>query len=119
MKPSTTFASLLFAFTAAAHAAPVPTPASGDLFVGFHVSGGIGGSTSYIVKLGNDTSFLTTPGTSLQIGTFGADLSAIYGPDWATRADLFWGVFGERLNSGNPIVYGSKERLTPGQPTTA
>jgi hypothetical protein len=97
------------------NAATVPTPVSGELFAAFRASGGQGGSTAYIVKLGLDTSFSTTPGTSftLSLGNVGLDLSDIYGANWSTRADLFWGVFGTRLNSNNPIVYGSKERANP------
>lgn len=98
---------------------PVPDPVSGDLYVGFRVSGGIGGSTSYIVKLGLDTNFPTTPGftLTLNLGNLGLDLSNTFGPDWDTREDLFWGIFGERPNNGNPIVYGSRERLNPNEPT--
>ena len=104
-----------------AAAAPVPDPVAGDLYVGFRVSGGIGGSTSYIVKLGLDTSFPTTPGTSftLSLGNLGLDLTQTFGPDWDTREDLFWGIFGERPNGGNPIVYGSRERLNPDEPSVA
>lgn len=100
-------------------AAPVPDPVSGDLFVGFRVSGGAGGSQSYIVKLGLDTSFSTTPGTSftLNLGDLGADLEAQYGANWSTRNDLFWGIFGTRT-SASPIVYGSRERLDPDTPST-
>lgn len=95
-------------------AATVAEPASGDLFLGFRASGGIGGSTSYLVKLGLDTSFSTTPGTSftLSLGSLGLDLAAAYGEDWFTRDDLFWGIFGTRT-SASPILYGSKERTDP------
>lgn len=102
-----------------AAAAPVPDPVSGDLYVGFRVSGGIGGSTSYIVKLGQDTSFPTTPGTSvpLNLGNLGLDLTQTFGPDWDTREDLFWGIFGTRT-SASPIVYGSRERIDLADPAT-
>ena len=99
----------------------VPTPVSGELFAAFRASGGQGGSTAYILKLGLDTTFSSVPGTSvnLNLGNIGLDLEAIYGSNWETRADLFWGIFGTRLNSNNPIVYGSKARLDPLTNSTA
>lgn len=85
--------------------------------MGFRVSGGIGGATSYVVKLGSDTAFPTTPGTSftLNLGELGLDLTETYGPNWDTREDLFWGIFGTRT-SASPIVYGSRERTNPTEP---
>lgn len=102
---------------APALAAPVPNPANGDVFLGFRASGGQGADTSYLVNLGPDTAFRNaSPGSALtltSLGSLGADLVAQYGSDWATRGDLFWGVFGTR-NSTSPAVYGSRERPTPG-----
>jgi hypothetical protein len=97
-----------------AKGAAVPEPVAGDLFVGFRVSGGIGGSTSYLVKLGLDTAFTGSLGTSfsLSLGDLAADLQATYGtPEvpWYERTDLYWGIFGTR-GGASPTVYGSKER---------
>jgi len=93
---------------------PVPDPVTGDVFLAFRASGGQGGSTSYIVKLGVDTQFtLAAAGSSFDVsglGAIGEDLKVTYGDDWNTRADLFWGVFSFRPNNGNPIIYGSRER---------
>jgi hypothetical protein len=123
-----TLAALLFA-CATSKAALVPDPvtsgANHELFVGFRASGGQGGSTSYLVKLGAASSFLTVEGTSfdLNLGTLvpglGADLAATYGGvgdpggAWYTRSDLFWGIFGTST-SANPLVYGSRERVSIG-----
>src|SRR5690349_5718216 len=76
------------------HAATVPDPVSGDLYAGFRVSGGIGGSTSYLVKVGQDTSLPTTLGSTikLSLGNLGLDLVATYGAQWYTRQDLTWGI---------------------------
>ena len=94
-------------------AAIVPAPVSGDLYLGFRAAGGVGGSTSYIVKIGQDTVFRNaTAGSSFTVtglGNIGADLTATYGAGWNNRADLFWGVFGVRP-SVNPVVYGSRAR---------
>lgn len=99
--------------TLATSATLVPAPVSGDLYLGFRASGGDGGSTSFIVKLGQDTVFRNSPpGSSFTVsglGDIASDLVATYGSNWATRSDLFWGVFGVR-SSANSILYGSKER---------
>ncbi len=99
----------------------VPNPVSGDLYLAFRASGGTGGATSYIVKIGSDTTFrTTTPGSTITVSALGdiaADLSATYGAGWSNRADLFWGIFGVRPSTSS-IVYGSRERSTPSSPTT-
>ncbi len=98
-----------------AAAATVPNPVSGDLFLAFRASGGEGAATSYIVNLGQDTVFRSAAeGTTITANTGGniaADLAATYGADWATRGDLFWGVFGVRPSTSS-IVYGSRARGT-------
>ena len=73
---------------------------SGDLFLGFEVSGG---SSDYVVNLGlaNQFSGATTPLT-FQLST--ADLSSVFGTSWATNsgtsADVQWGVIGNDQNNG-------------------
>lgn len=98
-------------------AATVPNPVSGDIFLAFRAAGGQGGSTSYIVNLGQDTAFRSAAlGTSFTVntgGNIGLDLTAAYGAGWAARGDLFWGVFGVRP-SASSIVYGSRERSATG-----
>jgi hypothetical protein len=96
-----------------ASATPVPAPVSGDLFVAFRASGDPGGSDSYIIKLGLDTTFTRAAlGSSFAVtglGDIGADLSAKYGPTWYSRSDLSWGIFGVRT-SANSVIYGSRKR---------
>ena len=92
--------------------AVVADPQNGDIFLGFRADGGTGGSTSYLINLGQNTQFQNaTPGTTitLSLGDIAADLAATYGAGWADRADLHWGVFGVR-NSSSPSVYASQER---------
>lgn len=98
-----------------ARAATVPTPAEGDLFVGFRATSGTGSATSYLVKLGADTLFRNTAaGTTitLSLGNLGNDLSATFGNDWHTRGEVQWGIFGSR-NGTVATVYASKARTTP------
>ncbi len=100
--------------------ATVPNPVSGDLFLGFRASGGLGGSQAYIVKLGRDTdAVFTTSGNITSVGNVGNDLTAKYGANWKTRDDLYWGVFGVRGLSGIPTLYASRERNTISTPATA
>jgi len=103
---------------AAAVAAPVPAPQPGELFAGFRAVDGQGVSTSYLVKLGPDTVFRSAaPGTGFEVsglGGVGADLSAVFGSDWATRGDVQWGIFGVR-NSVSSTVYGSRGRTVAGE----
>jgi hypothetical protein len=94
-------------------AATVTAPVSGDLFLAFRASGGTGGSTSYLVNLGQASQFANAaPDSTItlsSIGNIGADLVATYGAGWNTRADLFWGIFGA-TDSVNPTLYASQEQ---------
>jgi hypothetical protein len=103
----------LFQASSSLHAAIVPAPAAGDIFVGFRASSGQGAETSYLVKLGPDTTFRNAAqGTSFTvsgIGNVGADLTAAYGEAWHLRNDLQWGIFGVRPGV-NSTVYGSRVR---------
>jgi hypothetical protein len=77
------------------------TYSNGDLFLGFRATGGTGSSFDYLVDIGQasiyrdaTSSFVLNNATGINIGNIGADLTAIFGSDWATRSDLFWGVVG-------------------------
>ncbi|MBL9145888.1 MAG: hypothetical protein JNM99_19570 [Verrucomicrobiaceae bacterium] len=76
----------------AAHAA---TSAEGDLFLGFRATGGTGATKNVVINLGSYSQFTSgSAPTTLSLGTVGADLTAIYGANWNTRSDLFWGIAG-------------------------
>lgn len=101
----------------ASHAQTVPDPSNGDIFIGFRASEGDGASTSYVVKVANQSqlsevatgSTITLPGLSNLAG----DLSATFGSNWSTRPTLYWGAFG----IGSPAsatLYGSREHRTTG-----
>lgn len=104
----------LAALPSTAAVVPVPAPASGDLYLAFRASGGDGGDKSYIVKLGQDTTFRNAAaGTTITVsglGAIAADLTATYGAGWSSRPDLFWGVFGVRP-SASSILYASRPRV--------
>jgi len=114
------FAIALLQASTSLHAATVPAPAEGDVFVGFRASSGQGAETSYLVKLGPDTTFRNAAqGTSFTVGglgNVGADLTAVYGAEWHQRNDLQWGIFAKRTGVSS-TVYGS--RVRSGQNTIA
>lgn len=95
-----------------ATAAVVTAPVAGDLFLGFRAAGDQGASVSYIVNLGQYTTFRdAAPGSSFELSSLtgiGADLASAYGGGWATRTDLTWGIFGVS-NGANPVVFASRE----------
>jgi PEP-CTERM motif len=80
------------------------------LYLGIDATGGAGSSTNIVVNLGSVSS-LSSPNP---VSTFnlGSDLSAIYGNDWATRTDLYWGIFG--YNDNNNHLYASAAAGTGG-----
>lgn len=100
-------------FVTAARGDTVPNPAAGDVFVGFRASDGQGAATSYLVKLGNDTTFRNAAqGSAFDVaglGNTGADLTTAYGANWHTRSDLYWGIFSVRSGVSS-TVYGSRAR---------
>jgi hypothetical protein len=73
--------------------------ANGDLIMGFRTTGPSNpagltspAGTDYEINLGSATNFLS--GGTLSFANIGADLTAIFGPNWNTRADLFWSISG-------------------------
>jgi hypothetical protein len=110
-------AGLAAVFRCSVQAQTVPLPRAGDVFAGFRASDGQGASTSYLIRLGGDTEFRgAAAGTAFDLagpGSIGADLTAVYGPDWHNRSDVRWGIFAVRAGV-NSIVYGSRARVFPG-----
>ena len=80
---------------------------NGDLLLGFRVTGGTGAGTDLIVRagpsgtagIGNAVTFRDASANIATVVDVGAELAAIYGAGWATRADLSWGVVGVRSAS--------------------
>lgn len=104
-----------------AFAATVANPVNNDIFLGVRAAGGVGGSSTLLVNLGQYSTFASQqtnndPYTTIALGglgDLGADLVATFGANWNTRSDVQWGIFG-RSSSGLVITYGSREQTTPG-----
>lgn len=109
-------AAVLLALQPTVNAATVTAPAEGDIFLGFRASGGTGANSSYLVKVANGATLSQQAANTTQsLATIGADLAAVYGANWNTRSDLYWGFFGA-FNSANPTVYASRAQLPFGTP---
>ncbi len=97
----------------AALPANAATFVAGDLLLGFRATGGAGSATNLVVNLGQaDTMYRDATSGISNIADLGAILTSTYGSDWATRADLSWGVVGLRDSSGvgNTSVDGDPKR---------
>ena len=74
----------------------------GNLLLGFQATGGTGASQNVFISLGSATSFRDN-GNLGPIANIGATLTSVYGSDWYTRTDLYFGVIGNlsaKPNSG-------------------
>ena len=124
-------AALLFTSTAGLHAADL-TYNPGDLLMGFRVTGGTGLGTSYVVNIGQASQFLSGDGSTgaatvvtPSLNGVATDLAALFGANWATRADLYWSVSGtssfDAAVGSEPAktLIASKERPIPGQVLTS
>jgi hypothetical protein len=104
----------------AAEAAPV-TYSDGDLFLGFRAIGGTGATQTYLINIGQASTYrnaLPNVTLNLSLGTIATDLTAIYGATWFTRSDILWGVVGVQSVAGNGdlanTLYASKVTFVPG-----
>ncbi|MEK7951845.1 PEP-CTERM sorting domain-containing protein [Luteolibacter sp. Y139] len=96
---------------ATANAALV-TYSKGDLLMGFQATSGTGSSTVYVVNLGAASNYRDDVNTgTVSIGDIGTDLAAIYGANWNTRNDLFWGIIGTSSNISSETVNGDIGRV--------
>ena len=87
------------------------TYADGDLLMGFHATGGAGANQTYVYNLGSAITYRDATSAFTLQQSLGADLAAIFGPDWFARKDLYWGVAGVRDNSPfGPVVAGDPSR---------
>ncbi len=65
----------------------------GDLIVGFRATGGMGVGVNLEVDLGSISNFYNGANNSLTFSSLVAqDLIDVYGANWGTRTDLFWGA---------------------------
>ncbi len=66
--------------------------AEGDLLMGFYSPSE---TTSYVIDLGAASGYRDgTVSGPLNLGNIFADLNTVFGTEWQTRDDLYWGVFG-------------------------
>ncbi|MEY5009838.1 MAG: hypothetical protein RLZZ253_977, partial [Verrucomicrobiota bacterium] len=120
-------AAALLTGMAGLHAADL-TYSPGDLLMGFRVTGGTGAGTSYVVNIGQASQFLSGDGSSgaatvvtPALSGVTADLTALFGANWATRSDLYWSVSGtssfDAAVGTEPAktLFATKERSIPGQ----
>lgn len=93
------------------------TYTQGDVLMGFFATGGSQGLTSsYIVNLGQFTTFRDATSTiNLSIGNIDADLDATFGTDWKTSGNVVWGVIastGTTVDIGTNTVYAGSSLST-------
>jgi len=90
----------LLAITATTHGATT-TYAAGDLFLGFRRTGN---TADYLVNIGQ-ASLYTGATSTKTISSLASDLGTVFGSDWASASDVFWGVCGTNhittTNGGN------------------
>lgn len=110
------------ASTASSQAAvSLAAPAANDIFIGFRASSDTGNTKSYIVNVGQYSTFRDLPaGTTitLNLGSVGADLIATYGANWNSRNTVSWGAFGLSIGTST-TVYGSRERPSASEQSPA
>jgi elongation factor P hydroxylase len=98
----------------------------GDVFMGFRATSGAGITKDYVVNLGPASQFTSlSSGTTitLSLGNIGADLTAVFGPDWYTRQDpgggsaVLWSIVGAQVFAGNGdpdnTIYPSNTNIVP------
>lgn len=122
MKIQSIGARALLALTSAFLFAPTTSEAAltfntnGDVFLGFHATGGEGSGASYLVNLGSISQFLNaTDSITLSLGNIKADLDTNFA-GWENRADFLWGVTGTQTSAGNTLaarsIFASKPQLS-------
>jgi hypothetical protein len=74
---------------------------NGDLILGFQATAGTGSTQNVFFNLGSPIAYRdgTNPGGN--IGNISTTLSTVYGANWYSRTDLYFGVIGN-LNTGSP-----------------
>jgi hypothetical protein len=97
--PKIAFLSAFVAATGVANAA-VFNFTDGNLILGFQATGGQGVSENVFVDLGSPIP-LRNNGNAGVLVNVNSVLSSVYGDDWYTRTDLYFGVIAN-LNSGSP-----------------
>jgi hypothetical protein len=74
------------------------TYANNDLLVAFYATGGEGSTTSVVLNIGPASGYVAATG-DIFLGSIGGDLVNAFGPEWFTRDDVHWGVFGSTYSA--------------------
>lgn len=74
---------------------------NGDLILGFQATGGTGATQNVFYNLGSPIAYRdgTNPGGT--IGNINSTLTNVYGADWYTRTDLYFGIIGNLNGNAN------------------
>jgi hypothetical protein len=89
---------------------------NGDLVLGFQASGGTGNTKNVFFNLGSGVSARNGVGMGTELGNIGSTLTGVFGSNWYTRSDVWFGVLGNlnaNPNSGvgnRPAVDGDPSR---------
>jgi len=100
------------------------TAIAGDLILAFRASGGTGADKNLEVNLGPASNYYNAlPGAFVVTSLSALDLSQNYGSNWATRADLSWGIAGTTGAAAVGIapartLWASRAESTPGTAST-
>ena len=73
---------------------------NGDLILGFQATAGTGSTKNVFFNLGSGVSARNGVGMGTELGNIGTTLAGVFGENWYTRSDVWFGVLGN-LN-GNP-----------------
>lgn len=101
---------------------------TGDLLIGFHATGAGGNTTGvtqcYVINAGSARTLADATGAITLPNTVKADLDTIYGTNWKTRNDLYWGAAAGSGGTGangdpNFTLYASKLQATVGTPNNS
>jgi len=92
--------------------------ANDDLLLAFYATGGEGATTSLVIDIGQASLYRDAAG-ELFLGSIKTDLENAFGSDWATRGDVFWGVFGTSYSAtvgadGPWTLYGVRAQTSVG-----
>lgn len=103
MKSKTKFYSIIASLGLSLPAIAAPFAfTDGDLILGFQAENE-GNSLNVFFNLGSGTGYRDNGNQGVK-GNIGATLSAIYGEDWYTRTDLYFGVIGNLRSLGLPFA---------------
>lgn len=80
---------------------------NGDLIMGFQATGGTGATKNVFFNLGAGTTYRDNA-TVGSIGNISTTLEAVYGANWYSRTDLYFGVVGNLNQQPNPVAFGSR-----------